>query len=58
MAGWIVLWKAVFLAGTALFFGLAVWVTARGWSDVRRMFSAMSPSRKTGSTTRSSRARP
>ena len=58
MAGWILLWKCVFLVGAVLFFCMSAWVTIRGWSDVSRMFAAMRPSRRAGSTRRSSRRSP
>jgi hypothetical protein len=58
MAGWIALWKFVFVAGAALFFVMSVWVTVRGWSDVGRMFAAMRPAPPAGPVRRSSRGRP
>ena len=34
---WIILWKAVFILGLAVFAGMAVWVTIGGARDIRRM---------------------
>jgi hypothetical protein len=31
---WMLIWKLTFLGGVALFAGLTVWVTVRGWRDL------------------------
>lgn len=41
MNGWMVLWKAVFILGVALFAGMSVWVTVAGFHDIKRMFAKL-----------------
>ncbi len=31
---WILIWKITLILGVALFAGLTVWVTVRGWRDL------------------------
>ena len=42
MTFWVPFWKFVFLAGTALFALVTVWVAVVGLGDIRRMLSKLS----------------
>ena len=41
METWILIWKVVLIGGLALFAVMSVWITFEGWTDVKKMFSAM-----------------
>ncbi|MBT3380002.1 MAG: hypothetical protein HN742_28995 [Lentisphaerae bacterium] len=41
MNGWMLLWKAVFILGVALFAGMSVWVTIGGFGDIKRLFARL-----------------
>ena len=38
MNGWMILWKAVFIIGITVFFGMSVWVTIAGFGDIKKLF--------------------
>lgn len=46
MEGWILLWKAVFILGMAVFVAMAVWVTIQGFRDIRTLFATISRSHR------------
>lgn len=41
MNGWMLLWKATFIIGVALFAGMSVWVTVAGFGDIKRLFAKL-----------------
>lgn len=49
MAFWIVFWKVVFIATIALFACLAVWVTVKGFDDIKNLFLRIDESHRQNS---------
>jgi len=41
MGFWILLWKAIFIAGLVVFAGMAVWATIGGARDIKRLFRTL-----------------
>ena len=41
METWTLIWKLVFIASTAIFIGMAVWVTWGGLSDIKELFKEL-----------------
>ena len=46
MAFWIIFWKVVFIATVVMFAGLAVWVTVKGFADIKKLFLRIDASHK------------
>jgi len=46
MSFWATLWKVVFIVGSVVFTGMAVWVTIGGVRDIKRLFAKIEESHK------------
>jgi hypothetical protein len=44
--GWILLWKAVLVAGLVLFTVMSVWVIGAGYGDIQSMYRRLSRKNK------------
>lgn len=46
MEFWIILWKIVFVSTIVMFAGMSVWVTIKGFSDIKKLILRIDESHK------------